>query len=104
MGIEKIMQQAQEAHAANEQVKQQIPLEMVDADTIPREAPLKYEFLCRIVGSLYIQHQHTLEMAQEQHRAVVNEMKAKIHELMSENRQLKDELMHGNQSPVTASD
>lgn len=105
MGIEKIMQQAKDAYEANEKSKKQIPLNMVDADTVPREAPLTYEFLCRIVGALYIQYQHGMEMAQDQHQAIVKEFKVKINELMSENQQIKEELRRdGTKLPVTSSD
>jgi hypothetical protein len=104
MGIEQIMQQAKEAYEANQQAKQQVPLDMVDADNLPREAPLKYEFLCRIVGALYIEHQLSIEKMSEQHQAIVSQLQSQINELMSENKQLRGELEHGNQSPVATSD
>jgi hypothetical protein len=104
MGIEQIMQQAKEAYEANQQAKQQVPLDMVDADNLPREAPLKYEFLCRIVGALYIDYQLAIERMGEQHTAIVASMKSQVRELMEENKQLKGELANDPQTRTTMSD
>ena len=71
---------------------QQVPVDAVDADQLPRERGLKYDDIARIIGSLYLDSHHRIQVIEEQFQAVVSDLQNKIEQLQIENNLLKDQL------------
>lgn len=69
-----------------------VPIDMIDADQLPRETALKYEELCLLVGSLYINSHHDISTLKEQFTAVRLQLEKKIRELAQENKMLREQL------------
>jgi len=91
MGSKELMDMLKQAEDAQKMKADH--LDMEDADNnIPREAPLQYEFMCRIVGSLYIQHHHGMEVMKERYGATISGLQEQLRDLMSDNKRLKEEL------------
>jgi hypothetical protein len=79
-----------------------VPIDMVDADQLPRETALKYEELCLLVGSLYIDSHHKVTTMQEQFGAIKAQLEHKLRELARENQALREQL-NGHTQPQDAS-
>jgi hypothetical protein len=76
----------------------QVPIDMIDADQLPRETALKYEELCLLVGSLYIDSHHKVSTMQEQFGAIKAQLENKLRELARENQALREQLNGHTQS------
>lgn len=79
-----------------------VPIDMVDADQLPRETALKYEELCMLVGSLYIDSNHRISTIQEQAKAIHTQLQEQIIELRKDNVKLRERL-DGSKQPETPS-
>lgn len=89
----------------NQSTSTQIPVQMADADNLPREKNWTYNEMCRIVGNLYLEAHKRSSLMEEQFNAVVGEAK-RIHnenqrqlaQALEENARLKAELERRNES------
>lgn len=81
----------------------QIPIDVVDADQLPRETALKYEELCMLVGSLYIDSNHRVRTIEEQAKAIHLQLRDQIVELRKENTKLREMLNGSGQSQTPSS-
>jgi len=82
-------EQIQEMLKRAEEIRK-VPIDMVDADSIPQTQSLQYEHICKLVGNLYIEYHHQIRVLQERHEAIVASFEDKIRELASRNRELEN--------------
>ncbi len=61
--------------------KQRIPLQAANAEQLPREKGWTYDEIARIVGSLYLDSHHSIQVREEQFQAVVAEYQKKLTDL-----------------------
>jgi hypothetical protein len=87
-----------------EQQPTQVPIEMMDADQLPRETPLKYEEVCFVVGSLYLDSHLRMKLMKEQMDGFRDVMSKRMQDLVEENMRLKQELQHGQGPQHSATD
>ena len=80
----------------------QVPIDMVDADQLPRETALKYEEIALLVGSLYITSHHDVKTMNEQFGAIKAQLEQKIKDLARENQVLREQL-NGHEPSETPS-
>lgn len=69
-----------------------VPLDMVNADQLPRSEPLNYELVCYIVGDMYIENVLARRAQREQFEAVTSQLQELASGLQKENDLLKKEL------------
>lgn len=69
-----------------------LPIDIVDSETLQEEQPLKYDEISKLVGSLYIDANHRIQIIQERANTIINKLKCRIEELVKENLKLKEEL------------
>ena len=69
-----------------------IPVNAMGADELPRETPLKYDDICRVIGDLYLRLNMNDSTSKEQFEAVVGQLQSRIHGHLSEISRLKTEL------------
>ncbi len=77
-----------------------VPIDMVDADQLPRETALKYEEIALLVGSLYINSHHEVQTMKEQFGAIKSQLESRIKDLARENQALREQL-NGHETPST---
>lgn len=70
----------------------QVPIDVVDADQLPRDSGISYKEMCSVIGDIYFRMQHQEKNQAEQFQAVVNQLRTRIQELVTENSKLKAEL------------
>ena len=70
----------------------QMPIDMVDADQLPRETALKYEEIALLVGSLYINSHHEINTLKEQFSVIRQQLENKMRDLARENQTLREQL------------
>jgi len=54
----------------------QLPIQAVDADQLPREGGLSYDEVVSIIGSLYLDSHHSMKVREEQFQAMADEYEA----------------------------
>lgn len=69
-----------------------VPIDMVDADQLPRETALKYEEIAFLVGSLYINSHHEMNTLKEQFSAIKQQLEQRLRDLAKENQALREQL------------
>jgi len=69
-----------------------VPLDVVDADQLPRSEPLNYQLVCYIIGDMYIENTLARRAQREQFEAVTTQLKELVDGLRQENDALKKEL------------
>lgn len=70
----------------------QVPIDTVSVDQLPRETSISYTEICLVVGSLYIDTHHRLKTMEEQYKSINNILQDKLQSLIEENNMLKQEL------------
>jgi len=69
-----------------------VPLDVVNADQLPRSEPLNYELVCYLVGDMYIENALSRRAQREQFEAVTSQLQELAEGLRQENDALKKEL------------
>lgn len=69
--------------------KQRIPLQAANAEQLPREQGWTYDEIAKIVGSLYLDSRHSIQLREEQFQAVVAEYQQKLADLNTQVRSLE---------------
>jgi len=75
-----------------EKTTSQVPIDMVTPNELPRESPIKFDEVCRIIGELYFRVHHQESTQAEQFKAVVGQLQERIQGYIEENNRLKAEL------------
>lgn len=70
----------------------QVPIGMVEPDQLPRENPIKFDEVCRIIGELYFRAHHQEATQAEQFQVIVKQLKDRINGQSEEIMRLKAEL------------
>jgi len=69
-----------------------LPIDQINIDELPEEESLDYAEISRLVGSLYIDYHHKINMIQKRAKAIIDKLKNRIDELSTENIRLKEQL------------
>lgn len=73
----------------------QIPIETAEPNQLSVDSALKYEEICFIIGSLYLDSHHRTKVMRDQQVMMDEQMKDRIKQLMQENQALRQELANG---------
>ncbi len=78
----------------------EVQIDAVDVDQLPRERGLQYDFIAKIVGSLYLDYHQGLNVAEERYSAMVQELQRVIDELKQKNTFLEEQLRKINEQRI----
>jgi len=70
----------------------QVPIDAVEATDLPRETPIKYDEVCKLIGDLYFRLHHQESTQQEQFKAFAGQLQGRIQEYAAENAKLRAEI------------
>lgn len=70
----------------------QIPISTMTPDQLPAETPIKWDDVCKIVGSLYLDSYHRVSTLESHFRSILEQLEQQNTELSRENGILKQEL------------
>ncbi len=73
----------------------EIPISAISPDQLPAETPLKYDAICRIIGSLYLDSIHRISTLEEHFKSIIASYAERNEQLMTENNILKSKLENG---------
>ena len=72
--------------------KNQVPVDSVNVDQLPKESALTYDEMCVIVGSLYIDNHHQIKIIKEQSTSLINMLQERIRNLTDERTKLVSQI------------
>jgi len=70
----------------------QVPVDAVGADQLPREKAWQFDDMAKIVGRLYLESRHEVDILNDQFEAVMTQMQERLQNAIQENTMLKQEL------------
>ena len=73
-------------------VKETVPVNAVDPDQLKPEAPLKYDFICKIIGELYLESFRRTSLVEDQAKSLVDKLNQEAEMLRKEVRDLRKKL------------